>query len=291
MPPGCSVAYPPTRALQQHKQLPSSTTPSPYRAASGGASPLSARKMACRSRHRLQSKGIRRRGSTRRRGGGGGGAEAASEGRESNGSWPCGSPHSVLPPLHRLPSKPLYAPVRQLVPAHVPPHILLLQPARQAWGGGGRGGVYRGSGWNACSCRPTRSRGSGASGRSGTAVGARVRCACDAQNPPRTSCPTSTMPLPPPSTSPSISHSSSGVAARISTPNHWRARQRAIAQRAATAAGGRWTSVRHQQEWDTCRNVLPAPCLAAGPAFQLCVCAASLLPRWTHWTARWLGAG
>ncbi len=38
-----------------------------------------------------------------------------------------------------------------------------------------------------------------------------------------------------------MSHSSSGVAARSSTPNHCRARQRAMTQRAATA-GQRWST-------------------------------------------------
>lgn len=38
--------------------------------------------------------------------------------------------------------------------------------------------------------------------------------------------------------SPSTSHSSRGIAARSSTPNHCRARQRAMAQRAATARAG-----------------------------------------------------
>ena len=85
---------------------------SPHRTARGGASPLSARKMACRSRQRLQGK---------RR------ATAISQAR----SLPAGSAAS-----HDMcaatPVGPPCAPVGQLVAAKVAPNKLLLQPARQA---------------------------------------------------------------------------------------------------------------------------------------------------------------
>lgn len=126
------------------------------------------------------------------------------------------------PPTH--PATPHHPPVCQLIAAQVPPNILLLQPPRQACKKGGSGTALRAE-WG----------GAGRHGGPEPASCCEVKQAADQPLKPEGQHLPPTLPLP--NSSPSTSHSSSGVAARSSTPNHWRARLRAIAQRAATAVG------------------------------------------------------